>query len=140
MLTSGNGRLLGIVDFSGAGWNNVDFGLFRFLMTQVHRYYAGQIKMILGFNFPRLLSPVFTFGKWLAGSQSSMYSSISFEDIFTYIDRSQVPKYVGGDNPIDFTKPPPGSVSYKKKLPSYVRKEDFEYFLQVTKDLRTNNT
>lgn len=83
-----------------------------------------------------LMKPAVSLMKNLAGNDAEKIVDIDNTQLVKYMSKKVIPKYAGGSNQLDFTKPLTGSVSYKQGLPSYLNKQDFTQFLEATKNLR----
>lgn len=70
---------------------------------------------------------------WLSAKEQELLHFATGDEIFEYIDRSQVPCYMGGKNGADFTVIPEGSKKYVEDLSEeygFTREKAREYMKQ----------
>lgn len=124
-----------VADLGGAKWENFDRDRFNFILQTLNHYYPSQIKNVLTINVQTLIKPAVTVLKSMSDNADKILD-IESSQLTKYMNKKQIPKYVGGSNPVDFSTAPSGALSYKQKLPNYLAKKDFERFLKESKGSR----
>jgi len=96
-----------VMDASGAGLKNVDIAIARFLIKVMRKYFPESLKCVIVYNLPFIMKGAIPIVKFMLGDKyANMLKSVNGEELFNYIDRENVPKYLGGNCIKDFTVPP----------------------------------
>lgn len=104
---SGERGYVVVMDVSGAGLKNVDLGMARFLIKIIRKYFPESLKCVIVYNLPFILKGLIPIVKFMLGEKyAKMLKTANGEELFNYIDRENVPKYLGGNCTKDFTEPP----------------------------------
>lgn len=104
---SGERGYVVVMDVTGAGLKNVDLGMARFLIKIMRKYFPESLKCVIVYNMPLILRGVMPIVKFMLGEKyANMLKTANGEEIFNFIDRENVPKYLGGNCDKDFTEPP----------------------------------
>lgn len=135
-ITEGSG--LGIVfDLSGAGYVNLDWDYLRFLIHAGTNYFPVGVKYILVVNIPWILN---TFRKLAyAMLPEFWFGLLKFaqgDEIFIYIDKENVPDYLGGTCKRNYRAYPTGSPSVFDLIQQYgYTDKDVQRIMPVYKEL-----
>lgn len=97
-----------VFDISGVGYKNVDLDFIQFLISTVRLAFPCGMRLLIAYNVPRLLRPLWSGIKLMFGQHARFVKFANGKEILKYIPAKGVPKYMGGDNGEDFTRPPPG--------------------------------
>jgi hypothetical protein len=104
---SGERGYVVVMDVSGAGLKNVDLGMARFIIKTMRRYFPESLKCVIMYNLPLIFRGVMPIVRFMLGEKyANMLKTVNGDELFNYIDRENVPKYLGGNCLKDFTEPP----------------------------------
>lgn len=124
-----NGFIL-VFDFTGAGTENVDMDFLHFIFKSFRKAYPQGIKLIVAYNFPKILETFWNMAKaWLGKERKKIIKFVHNEEIKTLISPDNLPKYLGGNNSYDFTEVPPECqpVAILGRVHGFTPKEIDEY-------------
>jgi hypothetical protein len=108
-----------LFDLTGIGFSNADMEFLQFFISTLQNYYPYGMRYVIVYNLPRLLRPLWTIAKFWLGSDQKIIKFANGDEIKTLIPLDQLPKYLGGEADIDFTKAPDGCKSVIELGPKY---------------------
>lgn len=86
-----------IFDLTNTGWNNYDLDLLMHFLTLLREYFPVNLDYVLAINFPWVLSAAWALAKRLIPPERrDVVIFISHGEIFKYIDKQNVPDFLGG--------------------------------------------
>lgn len=86
-----------IFDLTNTGWNNYDIDLLMYFLTLLREYFPVNLDYVLAINFPWILSAAWALAKRLIPPERrDVVVFISQNDIFNYIEKENVPDFLGG--------------------------------------------
>lgn len=86
-----------IFDLTNTGWNNYDIDLLMHFLTLLKDYFPVNVDYVLAINFPWVLSAAWALAKRLIPPERrDVVIFISSNEIFNYIDKENVPDFLGG--------------------------------------------
>lgn len=98
-----------IFDLTQTGWNNYDIDLLMHFLTLLREYFPVNLDYVLAINFPWILSAAWALAKQLIPPERrDVVVFISHKEVFNYIDRANVPDFLGGDCKREHKRAPKG--------------------------------
>lgn len=86
-----------IFDLTNTGWNNYDIDLLMHFLTMLREYFPVNLDYVLAINFPWVLSAAWALAKRLIPPERrDVVVFISDKEIFNFIDKENVPDFLGG--------------------------------------------
>lgn len=86
-----------IFDLTNTGWNNYDIDLLMHFLTLLREYFPVNLDYVLAINFPWVLSAAWALAKRLIPPERrDVVVFIPNTEIFNYIDKENVPDFLGG--------------------------------------------
>lgn len=99
--TSGRGMAI-IVDLKSIGLNNLDIDYALWGITQLISCCPAGLNYIMLYNFSWIVASIWNkLKKIIPADIEKMFKFCNDDEIFQYIDRDNVPKYLGGNSSID---------------------------------------
>lgn len=131
-----------IFDLTNTGWSNYDIDLLMHFLTLLKEYFPMSIDYVLAINFPWVLSTAWTFAKrFIPPERRDVVVFINDSQIFTYVDKENVPDFLGGTCQRDYVVKPKNcetTVGYllkqKPEIPAKRIKDVIKVFLEVLPD------
>lgn len=110
-----------IFDLTNTGWNNYDIDLLMHFLTLLREYFPVNLDYVLAINFPWVLSAAWALAKRLIPPERrDVVVFIPDKEIFNYIDKENVPDFLGG------------TCTREHKLVPKTRQTTVEYLLTQT--------
>ena len=108
-----NGKGMAIVfDCQDAGIGNADMDMLWFLISSMNKYYPKGLSYILVYELPWILNAVWKIARsWIPEEQRKLIKFANKEEIFDFIDKENLPDFLGGICPIDYRISPKGCPS-----------------------------
>lgn len=128
-IANANGFIL-VFDFTGAHNENVDIEFLHFIFKSFRKSFPAGIRMILAYNFPKVLENFWNMSKaWLGKEKKKLIKFVNNDEILEHITVDNLPKYLGGKNTYDFTEVPSECqpVSVLGKVHGFTDKQITEY-------------
>lgn len=93
-----NGKTWSVIfDLTNTGWSNYDIELLMHFLTLLREYFPVNLDYVLAINFPWVLSAGWAIAKRLIPPERrDVVIFISDKEIFNYIDKENVPDFLGG--------------------------------------------
>lgn len=86
-----------IFDLTNTGWSNYDIDLLMHFLTLLREFFPVNLDYVLAINFPWVLSAAWALAKRLIPPERrDVVAFISNNEIFNYIDKENVPDFLGG--------------------------------------------
>lgn len=122
-----------IFDLTNTGWSNYDLDLLMHFLTLLKEYFPVSVDYILAINFPWILSAAWSFAKQLIPPERrDVVVFIPKTDIFKFIDKENVPDFLGGDCKLEHQRQPKGCINIVDFLLS---QKDPEYSAKRIRDI-----
>lgn len=133
---SGRQGIALIFDLTNAGFRNLDWDYFRFLTTFASSYSPFGVRYILVLNLPWTLN---SFRKvafqFVSDDVANVLKFVSGDEIFEFIDRENVPDYLGGTCKRNYRSVPRGAKPIEDLVERYgYSKADVERIMPVYKE------
>ena len=108
-----DGRGMAIVfDCQDAGIGNVDMDMLWFLISSMNKYYPKGLSYILVYELPWILNAVWKIARgWIPEEQRKLIKFANKDQIFDFIDKENLPDFLGGICPKDYRTAPKGCPS-----------------------------
>ena len=96
-----------IWDLTGAGPSNWDISMVRFIINSLRNYYPGAMQYLLVYGVPWLMTPFVNIAiKLLPEESKGKIKFVNKEEIFHYVDPTQVPIFLNGRCEVSYREVP----------------------------------
>lgn len=96
-----------VIDCSGAGLANADMELLWYLITTIRNYFPKGLSYFLVHELPWILRPFWPIARaWVPEEHAQLVKFSTSQTIFEYVDRENLPDYMGGTCKLDYRKAP----------------------------------
>lgn len=106
---------IAIWDCKDAGLSNVDMDLLAFMLSTISQYFPYGLEYVLILDLPMILAACYNLARrWVPEHYQRLAILINRDQITDYIDRENLPRYLGGTCKLDEKSVPLGVVSAKE--------------------------
>lgn len=96
-----------VIDCSGAGLANADMETLWYLIDTLRNYFPKGLSYFLVHELPWLLKPIWLIAKaWVPEEHSQLIKFSDSTTIYEYIDRENLPDFMGGTCKRNYRQPP----------------------------------
>lgn len=102
------GKGLAIVfDCKGTGLSNLDMDILWFLLESMVKFFPAGLSYIVVYDLPWVLNSVWSMIRaWLPAEYKELIRFVSKEEMFSYVDKDKLPRYMGGTCARNMCLPP----------------------------------
>lgn len=101
-----------VFDLTDTGWNNYDIDLLMYFLTLLQEYFPMNVDYVLAINFPWILTAAWTLAKRLIPPERrDVVVHIPSDQVFKFIDKENVPDFLGGECTTDYRQAPKTSLT-----------------------------
>lgn len=101
-----------VIDCQSGGLINADVETLLFFVSLLRNYFPKGLSYILVHELPWLLKPMwFIARQWISDEQSNLIKFSNSQTVYEFINRENLPDFMGGTCKRDYKTPPPNSTS-----------------------------
>lgn len=109
-----------VFDCSGAGLASADMEMLFFILTILMNYFPKGLSYILVHELPWILKPIWLIARaWIPEEHRDMIKFSNSRTIYEYVDKENLPDFMGGTCEIDYRKAPENCTTLREASKLY---------------------